>query len=99
MRTEMNFTINEKDNTAVIDNGFFYNSNKYIRYCMRNVSLININGSEINIKWKKEYKVPIDRCKNETFTLIYTLASSKKSEGKEVKKEVKIPWNPKCLDN
>ena len=99
MRTELNFTINGKDNTAVIDNGYFYKSNKYISYCMRNVTLISSNGTEINNKWKNEYEVPVDQCKNETFTLIYTLASSKKSEGKVVKKVVKIPRNPNCLDN
>ena len=97
--TELNFTINERANTAVIDNEYFYTSNNYVSLCMRSVSLINSNGTVIDSKWRKEYEVPIDRCKNETFNLIYAFASSNKSEGKQVNKVVEIPWNPNCLDS
>ena len=64
MRREINFTVNEKANTAVIDNEYFHTSNNYVSLCMRSVSLINSNSTVIDNRWRKEYKVPIDRCKN-----------------------------------
>ena len=74
-------------------------SNKYVSSCMRSVSLINENGTEIDTRWKKEYEVPVDRCKNETFTLNYKFVSSKNSEGKKLEKVIEVPWDPNCLES
>ena len=57
---------------------------------MRSVSLINSNGTEIDTLWKKEYEVPVDRCRNETFIFIYTFISSKNSEEKKLEKVIEV---------
>ena len=49
--------------------------------------------------WRKEYEVGVDRCRNETFTLIYTFASADNNkEGKKLEKVVEVPWDPNCLE-
>ena len=99
MGKELNFTINQETSTALINNEYFHKSNKYVSSCMRSVSLINSNGTEIDTLWKKEYEVPVDRCKNETFTLNYKFVSSKNSEGKMLEKVIEVPWDPNCLES
>ena len=99
MRKELNFTINEKSKTVSINNQYFHLSNEYVTECLRSVSLINSNGTEIDNVWRKEYKVGVDRCRNETFTLIYTFASADNVEVKKLEKVVKVPWDPNCDEN
>ena len=82
MRKELNFTINEKSSKVLINNEYFHDTNKYVTKCMKSVSLFNSNGSEVNSAWMKEYVVSVDRCKNETFILIYNFVAATKSEGK-----------------
>ena len=99
MRRELNFTINEKSSKVLINNEFFRDTNKYMKMCMRSVSLFNRNGTEIDNAWKKEYEVAVNRCKNETFTIIYHFASGDNSQGEKLEKVVKVPWDPEnCLE-
>ena len=97
MKRELNLTINKESKTALIDNKYFHMSNTYVRMCLMSVSLINSNGTEIDTVWRREYEVPVDRCKNETFTLIYTFKSANISQKEKLEKVVDVPWDPKCL--
>ena len=99
MKRELSFSTNQESKQVVINNEYFHKSNRYARLCMRSVSLINSNGTEIDTRWKKEYEVPVDICRNETFTLIYTFISSKNSEKKMLEKVIEVPWDPNCLES
>ena len=54
MERELNFTINERSKQVVINNEYFHISNKYVKVCMKSISLINSNGTEIDNAWRKE---------------------------------------------
>ena len=41
--------------------------------------------------WRKEYEVTVDRCKNETFTHVYTFKSTDNSEEETLKKVIDVP--------
>ena len=62
--------------------------------------MINSNGTEIDTEWRKEYEVNVDRCKDETFTLVYHFASTDNSEGEKLEKVIDVPWDPeKCSES
>ena len=59
--------------------------------------MINSNGTEIDAAWRKEYEVAVDRCKNETFTLVYNFTSTNNSAGEKLEKVVEVPsQNPQA---
>ena len=93
MNRELNFTTNKESNRVLIDNEYFHVSNKYVKLCMKSVSLISSNGTEIDDAWKKEYELAVDKCKNETFTFVDNFASTDNSEAEKLEKMVEVPGN------